>query len=195
MTARHHEALANSLIRFNNHLREPDDLHLHLSAPSLPGRDAGAVQTVPIQHDPYRAQADHPEPRRGFDALGAKERVRNAVVAAVDERRLMVSQFYIESREHLLRASEEKYRNSIDHAPDPMYEIEVAHLEGAAHERGRSAYVPGGKRTYRLTRKIGRRSNSCRPSCASPWSIRSKAWCVTAPTKPSICRWGRISSM
>ncbi len=50
--------------------------------------------------------------------------MRNAVVAAVDERRLMVSQFYIESREHLLRASEEKYRNSINHAPDPMYEIE-----------------------------------------------------------------------
>jgi len=53
-----------------------------------------------------------------------QERVRNAVVAAVDERRLMVSQFYIESREHLLRASEEKYRNSVNHAPDPMYEIE-----------------------------------------------------------------------
>jgi PAS domain S-box-containing protein len=52
------------------------------------------------------------------------ERVREAVVAAIDERRLMVSQFYIESREHALRVSEEKYRNSIDHAPDPMYEIE-----------------------------------------------------------------------
>jgi two-component system NtrC family sensor kinase len=51
-------------------------------------------------------------------------RVRDAVVAAIDERRLMVSQFYIESREHLLRASEEKYRNSIDHAPSPMFEIE-----------------------------------------------------------------------
>ena len=51
-------------------------------------------------------------------------RIRDAVVAAIDERRLMVSQFYIESREHLLRASEEKYRNSINHAPDPMYEIE-----------------------------------------------------------------------
>ena len=52
------------------------------------------------------------------------ERVREAVVAAVDERRLMVSQFYIESREHALRISEEKYRTTIDHAPDPMYEIE-----------------------------------------------------------------------
>jgi len=46
------------------------------------------------------------------------------MVAAIDERRLMVSQFYIESRERLLRESEEKYRNTIDHAPDPMYEIE-----------------------------------------------------------------------
>ena len=46
-------------------------------------------------------------------------------VAAIDERRLMVSQFYIESREAALRASEEKYRNSIDHAPDPMYEIDA----------------------------------------------------------------------
>jgi signal transduction histidine kinase len=52
------------------------------------------------------------------------ERVRECVVAGLDERRLMVSQFYIESREHELRASEEKYRTTIDHAPDPMYEIE-----------------------------------------------------------------------
>ncbi len=56
---------------------------------------------------------------------GAKmELVRDAVVAAIDERRLMVAQFYIESRERALRASEEKYRNAIDHAPDPMYEID-----------------------------------------------------------------------
>ena len=52
------------------------------------------------------------------------ELVRDAVVAAIDELRLMVSGFYIESREAALRASEEKYRNSIDHAPDPMYEID-----------------------------------------------------------------------
>jgi len=55
--------------------------------------------------------------------------VRNTVVAAIDERRLMVAQFYIESRERALKASEEKYRNSIDHAPDPMYEIEPETLE------------------------------------------------------------------
>ncbi len=37
----------------------------------------------------------------------------------------MVSWFYIESRESALRASEEKYRNLINHAPDPMYEIDA----------------------------------------------------------------------
>ena len=52
------------------------------------------------------------------------ELVRDSVVAAIDELRMMVSGFYIESREAALRASEEKYRNSIDHAPDPMYEID-----------------------------------------------------------------------
>ena len=57
------------------------------------------------------------------------EIVRDVVVAAIDERRLMVAQFYIESRENALRASEEKYRNSIDHAPDPMYEIDPVTLE------------------------------------------------------------------
>ena len=46
----------------------------------------------------------------------------------------MVSQFYIESREHALRASEEKYRNTIDHAPDPMYEIEPRHLDRAGRQ-------------------------------------------------------------
>jgi PAS domain S-box-containing protein len=56
------------------------------------------------------------------------ELVRDAIVAAIDERRLMVSQFYIESRERALKASEEKYRNSIDHAPDPMYEIDPGSL-------------------------------------------------------------------
>src|SRR3984893_13935043 len=35
----------------------------------------------------------------------------------------------MESRENALRASEEKYRNSIDHAPDPMYEIDPVTLE------------------------------------------------------------------
>ncbi|MEA2647868.1 MAG: hypothetical protein QOG61_303 [Candidatus Binataceae bacterium] len=67
------------------------------------------------------------------------EIVRDVVVASIDERRLMVAQFYIESRENALRASEEKYRNSIDHAPDPMYEIdpqtlEVLSVNSAAHE-------------------------------------------------------------
>ena len=80
------------------------------------------------------------------------ELVRDVVVAAIDERRLMVSQFYIESREHALRASEEKYRNSIDHAPDPMYEIEPYTLDRAGRQlRGRRD-VPNRSRTTRTSR-------------------------------------------
>jgi signal transduction histidine kinase len=84
------------------------------------------------------------------------ELVRDAVVAAIDERRLMVGQFYIESRERALRASEEKYRNSINHAPDPMYEIEpetwkVLAVNSAAERRwkaelGGDALSPVGMR-------------------------------------------------
>lgn len=121
----HHESLSNSLIRFNDHLREPDDLTTYIylrkhcqdgmlarSKPSQFNTIHIALKQIILNHV---AASMH---------WAKQERVRNAVVAAVDERRLMVSQFYIESREHLLRASEEKYRNSIDHAPDPMYEIE-----------------------------------------------------------------------
>ena len=39
------------------------------------------------------------------------DHLRDIAVASIDERRLMVSWFYIESREAALRASEEKYRN------------------------------------------------------------------------------------
>jgi PAS domain S-box-containing protein len=90
------------------------------------------------------------------------ERVRDCVVAALDERRLMVSQFYIESREHALRVSEEKYRNSIDHAPDPMYEIEpdtwiVQGANAAAEELHRMA--PG----YQGTPLVGRRLTELGP--------------------------------
>ena len=53
------------------------------------------------------------------------DQLRDIAVASIDERRLMVSWFYIESREAALRASEEKYRNLINHAPDPMYEIDA----------------------------------------------------------------------
>ncbi|MGH7782215.1 MAG: ATP-binding protein [Candidatus Binataceae bacterium] len=121
----HTEALSNSLIRFTNHLHDPDDLTTYIylrrhcqegmlarAKPSQFNTIHIALKQIVLAH--VAAAMDRAQ----------QERVRNAIVAAVDERRLMVSQFYIESREHLLRASEEKYRNSIDHAPDPMYEIE-----------------------------------------------------------------------
>ncbi|MHB8382350.1 MAG: two-component system sensor histidine kinase NtrB [Candidatus Binataceae bacterium] len=121
----HTDALANSLIRFNDHLREPDDLttYIYLRRHCQEGMLARAK---PSQFNTIHIALKQIILNHVAATLhwAKQERVRNAVVAAVDERRLMVSQFYIESREHLLRASEEKYRNSIDHAPDPMYEIE-----------------------------------------------------------------------
>jgi PAS domain S-box-containing protein len=121
----HSEVLSNSLIRFNAHLRDPDDmatyiyLRKHCQEGMLARAKPSQFNTIHIALKQiilaHIAASMH---------WSKQERVRNAVVAAVDERRLMVSQFYIESREHLLRASEEKYRNSINHAPDPMYEIE-----------------------------------------------------------------------
>jgi PAS domain S-box-containing protein len=116
---------SNALIRFINHLRDPDDLETYVylrrhcqegmlsrAKPSQFNTVHIALKQVILNH--VRANLHG---RR-------MEIVRDAVVAAVDERRLMVSQFYIESREAALRASEEKYRNSINHAPDAMYEID-----------------------------------------------------------------------
>lgn len=122
---RHHEALSNSLIRFNNHLREPDDLTTYFYLRSH-CQDGMLARSKPSQFNAIHIALKQIILNHVAASMhwAKQERVRNAVVAAVDERRLMVSQFYIESREHLLRASEEKYRNSIDHAPDPMYEIE-----------------------------------------------------------------------
>ena len=51
----------------------------------------------------YRAEATDSKRARAVIKGPRMERGREAVVAAVDERRLMVSQFYIESREHALR--------------------------------------------------------------------------------------------
>jgi PAS domain S-box-containing protein len=117
--------LSNALIRLILHLRDPDDLrtYVHLRKHCQEGMLARAkpsefntvhiaLKQVILRHVGATLQGEH------------VQRVRDAVVAAIDERRLMVSQFYIESRERMLRASEEKYRNSINHAPDPMYEIE-----------------------------------------------------------------------
>jgi PAS domain S-box-containing protein len=117
--------LSNSLIRLVDHLRDPDNISTYIylrrhcqegmlarAKPSKFNTIHIALKQVILGH----VKSTMTGPRM--------ERVRDTVVAAIDERRLMVSQFYIESRERMLRESEEKYRNSINHAPDPMYEIE-----------------------------------------------------------------------
>lgn len=126
----HRPSLANALVRFLAHLRDPDDVRtfIHLRRHCHEGMLARAK---PSQFDIFHIALKQVI----LDLVRAKLRarrleiVRDSVVAAVDERRLMVAQFYIESRENALRASEEKYRKSIDHAPDPMYEIDPATLE------------------------------------------------------------------
>jgi signal transduction histidine kinase len=116
---------ANALIRFNENLRDRDNLdtYVYLRRHCQEGMlsrvrpsEFNVLHIALKQIILKRVRAVVKGPRM--------ERVREAVVAAVDERRLMVSQFYIESREHALRASEEKYRTTINHASDPMYEIE-----------------------------------------------------------------------
>jgi signal transduction histidine kinase len=119
------ETMANALVRFIGHLRDPDDLRTYVylrrhcqegmlarAKPSEFNVFHIALKQVILGH--IRSQ---PQTR-------LMEVVRDTVVAAIDERRLMVDGFYIESRERALKESEEKYRNSIDHAPDPMYEID-----------------------------------------------------------------------
>jgi PAS domain S-box-containing protein len=119
------EGLRNSLIRFTSHLRDPDclDTYVYLRRHCQEGMLARAK---PSQFNAIHIALKQIIINHIATSLGGamQPRVRDAVVAAIDERRLMVSQFYIESREHLLRASEEKYRNTINHAPDPMFEIE-----------------------------------------------------------------------
>ncbi|MGZ6174348.1 MAG: two-component system sensor histidine kinase NtrB [Candidatus Binataceae bacterium] len=116
---------ANALIRFNENLRDRDNLgtYVYLRRHCQEGMlsrvrpsEFNVLHIALKQLILKRVRAAVKGPRM--------ERVREAVVAAIDERRLMVSQFYIESREHALRASEEKYRTTINHASDPMYEIE-----------------------------------------------------------------------
>jgi signal transduction histidine kinase len=127
---RDRSAMANSLVRFVAHLRDSEDLrtYVHLRRHCQEGMISRAK---PSEFDIFQIalkQVIMPIVRSSFTGR-RMEIVRDAVVAAVDERRLMVSHFYIESRERALRASEEKYRNSIDHAPDPMYEIDPVTLE------------------------------------------------------------------
>jgi PAS domain S-box-containing protein len=117
--------MSNSLIRFVDHLRDPDNIctYIYLRRHCQEGMLARAKpsQFNVIHIALKQIILDHVKSTMTGAAM---ERVRDLMVAAIDERRLMVSQFYIESREKLLRESEEKYRNTIDHAPDPMYEIE-----------------------------------------------------------------------
>jgi len=106
------------------------------------------------------------------------ELVRDTIVAALDERRLMVAQLYIESREAALKASEEKYRNSIDHAPDPMYEIDpeslvVMSANAAAIELER--VMPDGDEQD----LVGRRLTDLSPSEAQAGVLKHIA-CVVA---------------
>jgi PAS domain S-box-containing protein len=132
--------LANALVRFLAHLRNPDDLTtvVYLRRHCQEGMLARAK---PSQFNIFHIALKQVILDLVRDKLRGRqmELVRDVVVASIDERRLMVAQFYIESRENALRASEEKYRNSIDHAPDPMYEIdpltlEVLSVNSAAHE-------------------------------------------------------------
>ncbi|MBV8359732.1 MAG: PAS domain S-box protein [Deltaproteobacteria bacterium] len=119
------ENMANALIRFIGHLRDPEDLHtyVYLRRHCQEGMLARAR--------PWEFNIFHIALKQVILGYVWRQRqtrlmhvVRDTVVAAIDERRLMVDGFYIESRERALKESEEKYRNSIDHAPDPMYEID-----------------------------------------------------------------------
>ena len=123
-------SMANALVRFVAHLRDAADLrtYIHLRRHCQEGMLSRAK---PSEFDIFQIVLKQVILNIVRAALTGRrmEIVRDAVVAAIDERRLMVSHFYIESRERALRASEEKYRNSIDHAPDPMYELDPATLE------------------------------------------------------------------
>jgi signal transduction histidine kinase/PAS domain-containing protein len=119
------ENLHNSLVRFVAHLRDPDNLDTYINLRQH-CQEGMLSRANPAQFNLVHIALKQKILRHVRSTLRGhkQELVRDAVVAAIDELRMMVSGFYIESREAALRASEEKYRNSIDHAPDPMYEID-----------------------------------------------------------------------
>jgi signal transduction histidine kinase len=117
--------MANALVRFVAHLRDPSDLrtYVHLRRHCQSGMLARAK---PSEFNIFHIVLKQVILKYVQASLKGRHAqiARDTIVAAIDERRLMVAQFYIESREHALKASEEKYRNSIEAAPDPMYEID-----------------------------------------------------------------------
>lgn len=152
------ENCANALLRFIDNLRNRDDLttYVYLRRHCQEGM---LSRVKPSEFNVLHIALKQIILERVRTSLKGRhmEGVRDAVVAAIDERRLMVSQFYIESRERALRVSEEKYRNSIDHAPDPMYEIEphtwiVLGANAAAEELHR--IVPGQHDTPLVGRQL-----------------------------------------
>ncbi|HXZ89362.1 MAG TPA: ATP-binding protein [Candidatus Binataceae bacterium] len=127
--ALHRPGMANALVRFVAHLRDPDDIRTYIYL-RRHCQEGMLSRAKPSQFNIFhialkQVLLNHVRKRMRSRSM---EVVRDTVVAAIDERRLMVCQFYIESRESALRASEDKYRSSIDHAPDPMYEIDPATL-------------------------------------------------------------------
>ncbi|MGA7618473.1 hypothetical protein, partial [Candidatus Binatus sp.] len=97
-------SLVNALIRLVDHLRDPDDictyvyLRRHCQEGMLARAKPSQFNTIHIALK--QIVLNHVKSSMTGPAM---ELVRDLVVAAIDERRLMVSQFYIESRERLLR--------------------------------------------------------------------------------------------
>ena len=92
--------MVNSLIRFVDHLRDPDNIctYVYLRRHCQEGMLARAKpsQFNVIHIALKQIVLNHVKSTLSGPAM---ERVRDLMVAAIDERRLMVSQFYIESRE------------------------------------------------------------------------------------------------
>ena len=147
--------LAGALERFITHLGDPNNLDTYLFL--YRHCQSGILAKVePSQFDAIHIALKQVVLNHVRDKFKgrAMEMVRDAFVAVIDERRMMVWSFYIESRERALRASEERYRSAIDHAPDEMYEIDPeSKVVLGANAAARRLPSPTGK----LTSPIGRR--------------------------------------